>query len=184
MSEVRMLLNAYLERLHERLEETKTDCLAKIEDILKQELAKQDFGEEPEGERFQAYLEAAQSFVAERIEMYNPIGVQYVYDGISGAEAIELDMQLNWYDSRAEYEELKEAARAILANAPPRAAEPQEENPPPGAAELQEMAEELIGRCGAYPDRSIIEGYENEPALRKLPDYIVAKSIEEVLRCR
>ena len=172
MSEVRMLINAYLERLHERLEGAKSKCLAKIEDFLQQELANQDFGEALGGERYAAYLEAARSFVAERIETYNPIGMQYVYDGISGKEAIELDKQLNWYDSRAEYEDLKQTAREILANTPPR------------AAKLQEMAEELIVRCGAYPDRSIIEGYENGPALRKLPDYVVARAIEKILNTR
>ena len=165
-----MLLNAYLERLYERLEETKTDCLAKIEEILKQELSNQDFGEELEGERYAAYLEAARSFVAERIETYNPIGMQYVYDGIGGQEAIELDMQLNWYDNRAEYEDLKQTAREILSD---RVGQ---------GPTLQEMAEELIVRCGAYPDRSIIEGYESEPALRKLPDYVVARAIEEILK--
>jgi len=167
-----MLLNAYLEQLHERLEEAKTECLVKIEDFLQRELANQDFGEALKGERYAAYLEAARSFVAERIETYNPIGMQYVFDGISGQEAVELDMQLNWYDSRAEYEDLKQAAREIIANTPP------------GTAEPQKIAEELIGRCGAYPDRSIIEGYESAPALRKLPDYVVAKSIEEILKGR
>jgi len=184
MIDVRMVLNAYLERLHEWLEESQAECLSKIEAILKQELLNRNFGEKPEGERFDSYVEAARSFVAERIETYNPIGMQYVYDGISGKEAIELDLQLNWYDSRAEYEDLKEAARAILANSPPRAAEPQEENTPPRAAEPQEMAGELIRRCGAYPDRSILEGYESEPALRKLPDYVVAKAIEEMLKSK
>jgi len=185
-----MLLNAYLEQLHERLEEAKTECLAVIEDFLQQELANQDFGEALEGERYAAYLEAARSFVAERIETYNPIGMQYVYDGISGKEAIELDMQLNWYDSRAEYEDLKKAAREILANTPPRAAELQDEGT--GVSEsdnrvghrptLQEMAGELISRCGAYPDRSIVEGYESAPALRKLPEYVVAREIEKILK--
>jgi hypothetical protein len=170
MIEVRMLLNAYLERLHEWLEESQAECLAKIEAILKQELANRNFGEEPEGERFEAYVEAARAFVAERIETYNPIGMQYVYDGISGKEAIEVDMQLNWYDSRVEYEDLKEAAREILANRVGH------------RPTLREMAGELIRRCGAYPDRSIIEGYENEPALRKLPDYAVARAIEEILK--
>ncbi len=182
-----MLLNAYLERLHERLSEAQTECLGKLDDFLREELANRDFGETLEGERYAAYAEAAQSFVAERMETYNPIGIQYVYDGISGKEAIELDMQLNWYDSRAEYEELKQTAQEILANAPPGTAELHDENAGDRAGQsptLQEMAEELIGRCGAYPDRSIIAGYESEPALRKLPDYIVAKAIEEVLRSK
>lgn len=167
-----MLIHAYLEQLHERLEEAKAEFLAAIEDFLQRELVNRDFGEPLEGERYTAYVEAARSFMTERIETYNPIGMQYVFDGISGTEAIELDMQLNWYDSRAEYEKLKQTAREILAKAPTEAAEP------------QEMAKELIDRCGAYPDRSIIEGYESEPALRKLPDYVVAKSIEEILKSR
>jgi len=36
------------------------------------------------------------------------------------------------------------------------------------------LAEELIEQVGAFPDNSIIAAYEAEPALQKLPDYLVA----------
>ena len=44
------------------------------------------------------------------------------------------------------------------------------------------LAEELIGKVGAFPDKSIIAGYEAKPALQKLPDYIVAGAIEQLIR--
>ncbi len=48
---------------------------------------------------------------------------------------------------------------------------------------LSGLAEELIRRAGAFPNRSIIAGYGVEPTLQKLPDYIVACGIEEIV-CR
>jgi predicted dinucleotide-utilizing enzyme len=47
---------------------------------------------------------------------------------------------------------------------------------------LKELADEMIAQVGAFPDRSIISAYEAEPALNKLPDYIVGRAIEEILR--
>jgi len=43
------------------------------------------------------------------------------------------------------------------------------------------LAAELITQVGAFPDKSIIAGYEAKPGLRKLPDYIVARAIEEII---
>jgi len=37
------------------------------------------------------------------------------------------------------------------------------------------------GDVGAFPDKSIILAYEADPALGKLPDYVVARSIEEII---
>jgi hypothetical protein len=45
-----------------------------------------------------------------------------------------------------------------------------------------EQAEELIRQMGAFPDKSIISAYEAQPALGKLPDYVVARAIEEMVR--
>ena len=47
---------------------------------------------------------------------------------------------------------------------------------------LEILAEELIKEVGAFPDKSIISAYEVEPSLRKLPDYIVARTIEEIIK--
>jgi len=83
-------------------------------------------------------------------------------------EAFELELQLNWYDSRAEFTDLvaaaREKARAGLTD-----------------EDLRSMAEELIREAGAFPDSSIISGYQAGPLLQKLPDYIVARAIEEII---
>jgi len=47
--------------------------------------------------------------------------------------------------------------------------------------DLRSMAEELIREAGAFPDNSIISGYQAGPILQKLPDYIVARAIEEII---
>ncbi len=95
----------------------------------------------------------------------------------SAKEVLELELQLNWYDSRAEFQALVQVARdAVLSVAKNQAeAEMTQER-------LKELADELIGEVGAFPDKSIICAYEIEPALNKLPDYIVGQAIEEVLR--
>jgi hypothetical protein len=46
---------------------------------------------------------------------------------------------------------------------------------------LGALAGELILRVGAFPDRSIVTTYREDPALQKLPDYIVACAIEEIV---
>jgi hypothetical protein len=46
---------------------------------------------------------------------------------------------------------------------------------------LPNLADELIRQAGAFPDRSIIKAYHPEPTHQKLPDYIVACVIEEVV---
>jgi hypothetical protein len=46
---------------------------------------------------------------------------------------------------------------------------------------MQDAAVELIKEQGAFPDRSIIASYQVAPALNKLPDYIVAQAIEQIL---
>jgi len=81
----------------------------------------------------------------------------------------ELELQLNWYDSRAEFAALRQAAQDKAE------AQMSEER-------LKELADELIAEVGAFPDKSIISAYEAEPALNKLPDYIVGRAIKEILR--
>jgi len=46
---------------------------------------------------------------------------------------------------------------------------------------LRQLAGQLISETGAFPDKSIISAYQAEPALPKLPDYIVAKAVEEII---
>ena len=163
-----MLLNAYYEALYQRLEANKALLAGKIEDLLKQEIAHHAFADF-DGDKYAAYRDACLAFVDERIEAYNPIGIQYTFDRIRAKEALNLELQLNWYDSRAEFAALHQAAQDKAE------AQMSEER-------LKELADELIAEVGAFPDKSIISAYEAEPALNKLPDYIVGRAIEEILR--
>ncbi|MHC4625006.1 MAG: hypothetical protein ACYS4W_14010, partial [Planctomycetota bacterium] len=83
--------------------------------------------------------------------------------------AAKLQFQLDWYDSQAEFHTLVEVAR-------------DKSRQPDSEQRLTELAKELMGELGAFPDASIISGYEAGPALGKLPDYIVARAIEEIIR--
>ena len=168
MNETKLLLNAYYETLYEYLQANKDILATKIEDLLAKEIADRRFGNFDK-DKFAAYRDACLAFVEERIETYNPIGIQYAFDRIRAREAVELELQLNWYDSRAEFENLVQAARSKAET---------------GLIEqrLHVLADELIKQVGAFPDTSIISAYEAEPAVGKLPDYIVARAIEEIVR--
>jgi hypothetical protein len=168
MDETKLLLNTYYEVLYERLEANKNTLAARIEQLLDEEIAGRGF-EDFDNEKFAAYRDVCLAFVDERIETYNPIGFQYTFDRIRARQAAELELQLNWYDSRVEFEALVEAAsRKIEAGLA-------EEN-------LRLVANELIREVGAFPDISIISAYQAEPSLSKLPDYIVARAVEEIIR--
>ncbi len=79
-----------------------------------------------------------------------------------------MELQLNWYEGRAEFEALVEVARSKA-----QAGVTNEK--------LPLLVEELIEEAGAYPDKSIISAYEAAPALAKLPDYVVARAIKEII---
>ena len=166
MSETRLLLNTYYETLHNRLAADKQLLAEKIENMLQAEFTNCDFVNIAR-EKFDAYRDACLAFVDERIEMYNPIGIQYTFDSTRRKQAFELELQLNFYDSRAEFEALVEGAQNKLQA---RTVEQQ----------LPKLADELIKDLGAFPDKSIIAAYLASPALGKLPDYIVARAIEEL----
>jgi DNA-binding Lrp family transcriptional regulator len=168
MNEANLLLKAYYEALYEQLEANKELLATRIERLLKEEIVKREFKNFDE-EKYTAYRDACLAFVDERLETYNPVGIQYTFDRIRAQEAAELELQLNWYDSQAEFEALLEAVRAKAE------AGMTEER-------MRELADELIKEVGAFPDSSIISAYEAEPALGKLPDYIVARAIEETTR--
>ena len=168
MNETRLLLNLYYEILHEQLEVNMNFCTARMEKLLRVEITKQKFGEFDEN-KLAAYQDACHAFLLERIEMYNPIGVQYIFDKTTVQEAFKLELALNWYDSREEYEALIKAAWSKTeANA--------------SGTRMRELANDLIRELGAYPDKSIISDYEAEPTLNKLPDYVIARIIEKLIR--
>jgi hypothetical protein len=167
MSETSVLLKAYYEALYERLDAQKEILAEKIDGLLAGEIKKRGFKGFDE-EKYKAYRDACLAFIDERIEAYNPIGIQYLYDRSSAKEVIELELQLNWYDSRNEFRILVEATRS-------KAVGDLTED------QLKPLAEEIIAEVGVFPDRSIISAYEAKPSLNKLPDYIVARTIEEFI---
>ena len=167
MSETKLLLNTYYEALHDRLLADRQLLNERIEKLLQAEFANRDFGYITRA-KLDAYRDACLAFIGERIEMYNPIGIQYTFDSTRRKQAFELELQLNFYDSRTEFKALVEAAQTKLQ------AQTNEQ-------QLPELADELIKNLGAFPDKSIISAYKASPALGKLPDYIVAKAIEELI---
>jgi len=110
MSETVLLLKAYYEALYELLQAKKGLLAARIEELMREEIANRGFGNFDE-EKYTAYLEACLAFVEERLETYNPIGVQYTFDRTGAKDAIELELQLNWYDGRPEFKALMELVR-------------------------------------------------------------------------
>jgi hypothetical protein len=167
MSGASLLLKAYYEALYERLQANKELLAKRIDELLAEEVAERGF-EDFDEDKYAAYKDACLAFVDERIELYNPFGIQYTFDRTRAKEAFELELQLDWYDSRAEFEVLVETARDKA-----RTGVTQER--------LRPLADELIKELGAFPDKSIISSYEAEPGLRKLPDYVVSRTIEETI---
>jgi DNA-binding Lrp family transcriptional regulator len=167
MSSASLLLKIYYERLHERMEMRRSQLLRRIDELLAEEIQRRGPGD-MDAEKLAAYREACVAFVDERLEMYNPIGVQYTFGNVPSRMAAELEFQLNWFDSRAEFQDLVALARSLAAS---------------GVSDdaMSDLADELIRRAGAFPDRSIVAGYRAEPTLQKLPDYIVACGIEEIV---
>ncbi len=168
MIQTNLVLKCYYETLYEFLDEQRNALANRIRKVLVEQVKAggyKDFLKET----FDAYEEACLAFIEERIELYNPIGIQYMYGRERRDDAFKLEMQLDWYDSRKEFQDLVEAAR--------------------GKAdfiesdyELQEKAKELIKEVGAFPDKSIIAGYRAKPELKKLPDYVIALVIEENIK--
>lgn len=168
MSQTNILLRCYYETLYELLEEKKNILAGKIKDVLDEQVKAAGFTDF-DGEKFAAYWEACLAFIEERIETYNPIGIQYTYNRNTREDAFKLELQLDWYDSRKEYRALVEAAH-------------KKADFMTSDESVQEKAWELIREVGAFPDKSIIAGYRAKPALKKLPDYVVALIIEENIR--
>jgi hypothetical protein len=169
MSATQLLLKAYYERLYERMVAGRARLVARIDRLLPEEIERRGFGP-LDPDQVRAYREACLAFVTERLESYNPIGIQYTFGRTNTELAAELEFQLNWYNSRDEFNELVAAARDLADG------EVDDDRLPP-------LADELIEQVGAFPDRSILAAYISEPTLQKLPDYILACAIEQVI-CR
>jgi hypothetical protein len=167
MSETVVLLKAYFEALHSILEEKKDILAENIKGELSKEIKNRGF-KDVNKEKFAAYWEACLAFIEERIEAYNPFGIQYLYDGSRRKEAFKLELQLDWYDSKAEYKALFKAALDKIEMSD-------------SEKDFKILAKELIGEFVAFPNRSIISTYRARPTLNRLPDYVVARLIEGIL---
>ena len=167
MSQTNILLRCYYEVLHDLIVERKNELINQIRKTLNEAVKTSGF-QKLTRDAYDAYWEACLAFIEERIETYNPIGVQYTYSRERREEAFHLEMQLDWYDSRDEYKKLIEAAykKAEFMTSDEI---------------MEEKAKELIREAGAFPNKSIITGYTAKPALNKLPDYVVAMIIEECI---
>jgi hypothetical protein len=168
MSSISILLKAYYERLYEKLQGARDILVAHVEKVLTDEIMKRGFEDFTE-DKYAAYREASIAFIDERIEAYNPTGVQYTFDNANRRLARELELQLDWYDSRSEFAELLGLVR--------EKAEPEMDE-----KRVRQLADQIIKEFGVFPDRSIIAAYEAKPELFKLPDYAVARAIESVVR--
>ena len=167
MTSASLLLKVYYELLHDRMQADRSRLLLRVDELLGEEIVRRCFGG-MDGEKLAAYRETCEAFIDERLETYNPLGIQYTFGNTPSRTAAELEFQLNWYDSRSEFDDLVAMARVL-------AEEDMTDE------RLAVLAADLIRRVGAFPDRSILATYREEPALQKLPDYIVACAIEEII---
>ncbi|MDH7600113.1 MAG: hypothetical protein QHH07_10845 [Sedimentisphaerales bacterium] len=165
MDQANLLIRAYYEALYDILAANMELLVRRVGRILNLVLGDKDIGPE----RMQGYLDACLAFVEERLESYNPIGIQYLFDWAHSPQVSAIGQQLDWFDSREELDQLYASAQRLAE---------------PGMTDdqLRETALQLVREHGAFPDRSIINAYHDAPAPNKLPDYVVAMAIESVLK--
>ena len=101
LTESRLLLQAYYEILYEWLSVSRDRLIRTIEQCLPEELSARNFAGYTDS-KYDAYQEACLAFVEERLEAYNPIGIQYTFDHARSETAAQLEFQLDWFDSRVE----------------------------------------------------------------------------------
>ena len=167
MTKTQLLLRAYYEALHDFLYQNRRRIKRIIESALNEEVKERNIAGFDK-HKFKAYRDAAIAFLDERIEAYNPIGLQYTFDKRTRHHAAELEQHIDFYDSRDEFTALTDAAKKLTQKHLTD-------------EDLPKLASELIKQQGAFPDKSIIEAYEKKATLNRLPDYILAKAIEESL---
>jgi len=167
MNESNILLKAYYETLYDRLSPFKKQLSERMDQLLKTEIKKRYPGI-MKTQKYEAYLDTCVAFLDERLEAYDPLGIQYLFDNVRAKEVYELELQLNWYDSRKEFNEL-----LVLVQRKTESEMTDER--------MGELAEEIIREAGAFPDQSIISTYLDKPSLERVPDYILAQAIEEML---
>lgn len=168
MDSTKMLLNAYYEALYKRIKSNRELLEKRIAGLVREEIERLGL-DNLSSDKINAYREASIAFLDERLESYDPVGYQYIYKSGERKRASKVQNQLDWFDSRQEFASLVDSAGRKMQSdfADER---------------LEELALRLIDEFGAFPDKSIISAYEPEPALPKLPDYVLSRAIEEVLK--
>jgi len=164
-------MNAYIETLYERLSVAKDGCIQQMGPLLQSEIVAQQF-DIHRPDKFDAYLEACVAFLDERLESYNPIGLQWIFPQTMVEEAFEMEAIVDWYDSRDEFDRLCHQIKTKLQAYSDEACSEEA---------VKQLADELIAEHGAYPNHSIIEAYRRRPQKNYLPDLVVATVIEAVL---
>ena len=167
MNSAKILIEAYFEKLHQILSTNKSALQARVDKIIQLEVRSKGF-DLSDREKLCSYQQTSYAFIEERIEMYNPIGIQRAYPPHQRKAAAEFEFEIDWYNSRAEFQQLLETASEIT-------------KPDMNDAEIKKAVSRLIQLFPAYPDGSIITGYKDRPDLLHLPDYAVSKAIEELL---
>jgi hypothetical protein len=160
----------YFSELHKLLFSKKT----KIEDLIKKEvrseIAKRWKDVNKEG--IKAYIEAAISFIEERLYAYRLDHMDRFLKAVSHDSSLKdlasIDLSLSWYDWREEKKQIDAKIETGLNI---------KQTP-------EDIVNDLIGEFGAFPDRSIIKRYLQKPKKNYLPDYVLAMAIQEVIRLR
>lgn len=168
MTKTQLLLSAYYEALHDFLYQNRRRVKQIIESALNEEVKQRNFAAFDK-QKFNAYRDAAIAFLDERIEAYNPIGLQYTFDKRTRYHTARLEEHITFYDSRNEFSALIDTAKNLALRHSTD-------------DDLPKLASLLIEERGAFPNQSIIAAYEKRPALNKLPDYILAKAIEDSIK--
>ncbi len=159
MSRSKLLLNAYFEALYNILLDWESSIISAIDRFLPLEFAKLDStAADGNTEKLTAYRDAAIAFVDERIEMYNPIGLQYTFDNPPAADqfAKQLELQINWFDSTNEFNILLEEITEI-------------ETAGFDEEKLPQLANQLIGKFGTFPTKPLSNPTTGSHHFRNFP---------------
>jgi len=147
---------------------------ARIEDLVRKKTRKEisKRWKDVNAERIEAYIEAAISFIEERLYAYSldhlDRFLKAVTYGGSLEELASLDLSASWYNWQAEKEEIDAKIETGL-NIRQRP---------------EDIVEDLLTEFGAFPNKSIINQYQQKPEKNYLPDYVLATAIQQVISKR
>lgn len=167
MNHVRLLIKVYKEMLHELLNTYIDLFQASLPTLLRDEISK--LGKKLDSNQYLTIKDECTKFFHVRLESYDPSGYQHTLNDLKSPDYYQLRRQSDWYNDQVEFDHFVDAINDKVKE------EMSEE-------ETRQAADELLREVGAFPDNSIISGYESEPKLNRLPDYVVARIIEEMIR--